>query len=300
MNIALKKNFGITGVAGYIAPRHLKAIHAVGGNLVVALDPHDSVGVLDNFFPKCDFFTETERFDRHLEKLKRAGNGIDYLTICSPNYLHDAHIRMALRVGAHAICEKPLVLNPWNLDLLEQLEQESKKKIYNVLQLRLHPKIVALKNQYQHSQKRIHIKLDYITTRGNWYHYSWKGNTEKSGGLASNIGIHFFDMLIWIFGEVQHLELLNKNNKTVEGKLILKNADVSWLLSIDEMKLPHEAVSKGQKTYRKLTIENHEIEFSDGFTDLHTDVYTDILNGGGFGVADVRPSIELVSKIRDM
>lgn len=292
------KKFALTGVAGYIAPRHLKAIKDVQGSLLAALDPHDAVGILDSYFPHCDFFTETERFDRHLEKLKIAQQGIDYMSICSPNYLHDAHIRMALRLGADAICEKPLVLNPWNLDLLEQLESQTGKKIFTVLQLRNHPKIIALKNQFSDTNKKHSIKLQYITSRGNWYKYSWKGNEERSGGLASNIGIHFFDMLIWIFGSVMDSKLITKSGQTIEGELILQNAEVEWTLSIDETRLPQEAINAGKRTFRKIEIDGQEIEFSEGFTDLHTEVYKSILEGKGFGIHDVRPSIELVSRLR--
>lgn len=294
----MKKKFAITGVAGYIAPRHLKAIKDTGNELVAALDPHDAVGVLDNYFPKADFFIEPERFDRHLEKLKRTANGIDFLSICSPNYLHDAHIRMALRIGADAICEKPLVLNPKNLDLLAEIEHETHQKIYTVLQLRVHPVIIDLKNKYQNTTKKHQIDLIYITSRGNWYDYSWKGNLERSGGIASNIGIHFFDMLIWIFGKAKNVEIEKSTPHTICGKLELKNANVNWFLSIDYNELPENIKLLNQKTYRNISIDGSQIEFSDGFADLHTKVYSEILNGNGFGISDARNAIELVSKLR--
>ncbi|TAF78068.1 MAG: gfo/Idh/MocA family oxidoreductase [Bacteroidetes bacterium] len=294
----MKKKFAITGVAGYIAPRHLKAIKDTGNELVAALDPHDAVGVLDNYFPKADFFIEPERFDRHLEKLKRTANGIDFLSICSPNYLHDAHIRMALRIGADAICEKPLVLNPKNLDLLAEIEHETHQKIYTVLQLRVHPVIIDLKNKYQNTTKKHQIDLIYITSRGNWYDYSWKGNLERSGGIASNIGIHFFDMLIWIFGKAKNVEIEKSTPHTICGKLELKNANVNWFLSIDYNELPENIKLLNQKTYRNISIDGSQIEFSDGFADLHTKVYSEILNGNGYGISDARSAIELVSKLR--
>ena len=297
----MKKNFGITGIAGYIAPRHLRAIHDVGGDLVAALDPHDAVGVLDQYFPNARFFTEFERFDRHLEKLRRLGPGnkIDYLSICSPNYLHDAHIRAALRVGADAICEKPLVLNPWNLDALEQLEKETDQKVYTLLQLRSHPSILEIKKKYQDTSKRHQITLTYVTSRGQWYLTSWKGQNDKSGGLATNIGIHFFDMLIWIFGGVQKGEIHYSSSTVMSGSLELKNADVTWFLSIDPQYLPKSALDKNKKTFRSITVDNHELEFSEGFTDLHTLVYKDILAGGGPRISHARPSIELVHQLRN-
>lgn len=294
----MMKKFAITGVAGYIAPRHLKAIKDTGNELVAALDPHDAVGILDAYFPKTNFFTESERFDRHLEKLKRSSKGIDYLSICSPNYLHDAHIRMALRLGANAICEKPLVLNPKNLDLLAEIEQESAKKIYAILQLRLHPAIVELKKKHENTDKKHEINLTYITSRGNWYDYSWKGNIERSGGIASNIGIHFFDMLIWIFGKVKNLEVIKSTPHTIIGNVELENANVKWFLSIDYEQLPEKIKLMNQKTFRNIAIDGVEVEFSDGFGDLHTKVYENILSGGGFGISDARDAIELVSKLR--
>ncbi len=288
----------MTGVAGYIAPRHLKAIKDTGNELVAALDPHDAVGILDQYFPNTDFFTESERFDRHLEKLKRNGKKIDYFSICSPNYLHDAHIRMALRTGAHAICEKPLVLNPKNLDLLAEIEQETNNRIYNVLQLRLHPAIIELKKKYENTTQKHDIQLTYITSRGRWYDYSWKGNEERSGGILSNIGIHFFDMLIWIFGTVNNYDMISQTPKTMRGNLDLKNANIKWKLSVEDSELPIEAKLKNQKTYRSIKIDNQEIEFSDGFTDLHTLVYKDILSGGGFGIEDAKPAISMVYHLR--
>ncbi len=295
----MAKTFALTGVAGYIAPRHLQAIKDSGNDLVATLDPHDAVGILDAYFPRADFFTETERFDRHLEKLKRSGNGINYLSICSPNYLHDAHIRMALRLGANAICEKPLVLNPWNIDLLAEIEAESGKRIFTVLQLRLHPAIISLKEKHTTSSKKHSVKLTYFTSRGNWYLYSWKGDLERSGGLATNIGIHFFDMLIWLFGKVKAFEVTENNTQSTRGTLELENANVEWHLSIDANKLPENVKSKNQKTFRSISIDGEEIEFSEGFTNLHTEVYKNILDGKGFGIEDARASIELVHKLRN-
>lgn len=298
----MSKRFAITGVAGYIAPRHLQAIKNTGNELVAALDPHDAVGVLDQYFPNTDFFTEPERFDRHLEKLKRKGTGhkVDFVSICSPNYLHDAHIRMALRLGADAICEKPLVLNPWNLDFLSEIEQETGRKIFNVLQLRVHPAIKKLKEKYAATNKKHTIELSYITSRGNWYQYSWKGNVERSGGLVSNIGIHFFDMLIWVFGAVKSYGLEISEEKNIAGWLELENANVRWNLSINAAHLPAFCAEKGQRTFRSIKIDNEELEFSEGFTDLHTEVYFQALQGNGFGIHDARPSIELVYALRNL
>ncbi|MGE3261145.1 MAG: Gfo/Idh/MocA family protein [Bacteriovoracia bacterium] len=294
-------NFAITGVAGYIAPRHLKAIRDVGGNLIAALDPHDAVGVLDQYFPSVRYFTEFERFDRDLEKLRRQGGSsrIHYLTVCSPNYLHDAHIRAALRVEADAICEKPLVLNPWNLDALAELEKEYGKRVYTILQLRVHPAILAIREQYGKDRaKRHQINLTYITSRGNWYLTSWKGNIERSGGLATNIGVHFFDMLQWIFGKTTRSEVHFSSPTTMSGFLELENADVHWYLSIDSENLPSNCKEKNQRTFRSITIDGAEVEFSDGFADLHTNVYREILAGKGHGIEDARASIELVHQIR--
>jgi len=295
-------NFALMGVAGYIAPRHLKAIKDVNGNLIAALDKHDSVGILDSYFPDTDFFVEFERFDRHIEKLKREKNTIlDYVSICTPNYLHDAHIRMALRSGANAICEKPLVLNPWNLDALLAIEKETKSKVYTILQLRLHPSIIALKNKIENepSDKIHEIDLTYLTSRGNWYLTSWKGDVSKSGGIASNIGVHFFDMLSWIFGDV----IVNKthihSHDRAAGYLEFEKARVKWFLSVDYDILPEAIKSKKQRTYRSITVDDEEIEFSGGFTELHTKSYHEILAGNGFGLKDARSSIDIVHAIRN-
>lgn len=297
------KNFAVTGIAGYIAPRHLKAIKDTGNDVVAAMDPHDSVGILDSFFPDVSFFTQFERFDRHLEMLKRNGEkrAIDYMSICSPNFLHDAHIRLALRVGADAICEKPLVLNPWNIDALAELEADTGKRVFNTLQLRLHDTIIDLRNKIKANptNKKRKIVLTYITSRGKWYNFSWKGDMEKSGGVATNIGIHFFDMLMWMFGQVQTSTLhLNEKNR-MAGFIELPDAEVQWFLSTDERDLPAEALAANMRTYRSITIDDEEIEFTKGFTDLHTRVYEDVLNGGGFGLEDARPSIELVYALRN-
>lgn len=294
-------NFGLTGAAGYIASRHMKAIKETGHSLVAALDKNDSVGVIDSYFPMADFFLETERFDRHLDKLRRLGNQkIDYVSICTPNYLHDAHIRLALRNQAHAICEKPVVLNPWNIDALSEIEQETGKKIYNVLQLRLHPAIMALRQKVLSApaDKVFEVDLSYITSRGKWYFSSWKGNSEKSGGVATNIGVHFFDMLIWIFGNLKSGVVNYSSNDTVAGYMELEQARVRWFLSINDAYLPKVIQAKGQRTYRSITVEKEEVEFSGGFTDLHTLTYQNILSGGGYGLEDTRRSIELVYGIR--
>ena len=297
-----KTCFALIGAAGYIAPRHMKAIKESGNDLVAALDPMDSVGIIDSYFPNADFFIEPERFDRHLDKLKRSGNKkVDYVSICSPNYLHDAHIRMALRSGAHAICEKPLVLNPWNLEGLKELEKESNKRIYNILQLRHHKSIIDLKQKIDGLPKdKIHdIDLTYITSRGKWYHYSWKGNISKSGGVVTNIGIHFFDMLGWIFGNMKSntLHLLTANKAS--GLLQLENANIRWYLSIDKNDLPIEATSNDLSTYRSISVDGDDFEFSGGFTDLHTESYKSILKGKGFGLDDARNSIEIAHLIRN-
>jgi UDP-N-acetyl-2-amino-2-deoxyglucuronate dehydrogenase len=294
------KKFGITGVAGYIAPRHLQAIKATGNLLIAAADPHDSVGILDQYFPEASFFTEIERFDRHLDKLRRSGEGIDYLSICSPNNLHDAHIRLALRNYADAICEKPLVLNPWNLDLLEKLEIEYQKKIYTILQLRVHPSLTKLKDRIEKEKRttKYKVELTYITSRGKWYDYSWKGDPQKSGGIATNIGIHFFDLLLWLFGKpVSQNLLLNQTNK-MRGELELENADVVWYLSTDKNDLPDEINKNGRVTYRSIKVDDNEVEFTESFTELHTEVYRRTLNGKGFTIADARSSIEFVHSLR--
>ena len=295
------KNFALIGAAGFIAPRHFKAIKENKGNLVAALDKHDNVGVLDSYFPDADFFTEFERFDRHLDKLKRKGQKVDYVSICSPNYLHDSHVRFALRYGADAICEKPLVLNPWNLDALDEIEKETERKVNTILQLRLHPAIVALREKIIHGPKNkiYDVDLKYITSRGNWYQSSWKGDNAKAGGIATNIGIHFFDMLIWIFGAVNAVHVSKLQQDSAAGFLELKNARVNWFLSIDYNDLPEEVKSAGKRTYRSLTMEGKEIEFSEGFTDLHIKSYEEILKGNGFTLEDSRPSIEVVYKIRN-
>lgn len=304
------KNFAITGVAGYIAPRHLKAIKDTGNELVAALDPHDSVGILDQYFPEAAFFTEFERFDRHIELLKRKDMNfkLDYLSICSPNNLHDAHIRFALRIGADAICEKPLVLNPWNLDALELLEKEFGKKVYTVLQLRLHPSLIKLYNELHNTtssknkvpNSKHKISLKYITSRGLWYNFSWKGNNQKSGGIATNIGIHLFDLLIWLFGSVEKYALITCEQNKMSGTLELLNADVDWFLSIDKSDLPDDVRKNNKSTLRSILYDGREIEFTEGFSELHTSIYKEILSGGGFGIGDSRPSIELVYKIREL
>jgi UDP-N-acetyl-2-amino-2-deoxyglucuronate dehydrogenase len=296
------KNFAITGVAGYIAPRHLQAIKETNNNLIAAVDPHDSVGILDKYFPNVSFFTEFERFDRHLEKLRRKSEDrhVHYLTICSPNNLHDAHIRLALRIGADAICEKPLVLNPWNLDALQELENETGKKVYTILQLRVHPSLIELKNKIasRKNDKKYEVDLTYITSRGVWYDFSWKGVIEKSGGIATNIGIHFFDLLIWLFGDVQANDVHLLDKKRASGFIELQNANVKWFLSIDKNDLPIEEVNIGKPTYRSINVDGEDIKFSEGFTDLHTKVYEETLKGNGFGIEDARPSIKLVHDIR--
>ena len=296
------KNFALIGAAGYIAPRHLKAIQDTDNTLIAALDKFDSVGIMDQYFPKADFFTEFERFDRHLEKLKRHQNiRLDYVSICSPNYLHDAHIRMALRSGAHAICEKPIVLNPWNIDALAAIEKESVGNIYTILQLRLHSAIVALKAKVasEAKQGKYDIDLTYITSRGRWYDNSWKGDESKSGGIATNIGVHFYDMLSWVFGAVQENIVHLREKHKASGYLEFENARVRWFLSIDENDLPQPVKEKGQRTYRSITIDHQELEFSAGFTELHTKSYQEILKGNGFGLSDVRKSIEIVHDIRN-
>lgn len=294
------KDFILIGAAGYIAPRHLKAIKDTGNRLVAAMDKFDSVGMIDSFFPEASFFVEFERFDRHIEKLRRTGHAIDYLSICSPNYLHDSHIRFGLRNRATVICEKPLVLNPWNVETLEQLQQEVGSSVYTILQLRLHPDLVALKEKVSKAEpgKVFDIDLAYITARGNWYFTSWKGDISKSGGIATNIGIHFFDMLIWIFGNVKENVVHIHTHDRAAGMLRLERANIRWFLSINEKTLPEATRSKGQRTYRSLTMEGTEIEFSDGFQNLHTRSYEEILSGRGFTLKDVFPSIQVVHEIR--
>ncbi len=295
------KNFGLIGAAGYIAVRHMKAIKETENNLMAALDKFDSVGIIDSYFPGADFFTEFERFDRYVDKKKRNGQKIDYMSICTPNYLHDAHIRFALRSGADAICEKPLVLNPWNIDALEEFEKETGRKVNNILQLRLHPSIIALKEKIKKGSKdKIYdIDLTYITSRGHWYFASWKAEMEKSGGIATNIGVHFFDMLTWIFGDVKENIVHVREAKIAAGFLQLERARVRWFMSLDEDKIPTEAKEKGMRTFRSITVEGEEIEFSGGFTDLHTLSYQEILKGNGFGLQEARPSISTVYAIRN-
>lgn len=295
------KNFALIGAAGFIAPRHVKAIKETGNNLVAALDPFDSVGYLDSYFPESDFFIEFERFDRHIDKLRRSGKHVHYVSICSPNYLHDSHIRFALRSNSDAICEKPLVLNPWNVDALTGMEKETGRKVYTILQLRLHPSIIALKKQVESiPDNEIHdLDLTYITSRGNWYNFSWKGDIQKSGGIATNIGVHFFDMLSWIFGPVQQNILhLSESNKA-SGFLLLKKARVRWFLSLDVNDLPKNVKESGQRTFRSIVMDKQEIEFSDGFTDLHTESYRHIISGNGFGLDQARQSLEMVYTIRN-
>ncbi|MBN1767435.1 MAG: Gfo/Idh/MocA family oxidoreductase [Prolixibacteraceae bacterium] len=294
------QNFGLIGAAGYIAERHMRAIKETGNNLTACLDKFDVMGRIDSYFPNADFFVEPERFDRHLDKKRRTANKIDFLSICSPNYMHDAHIRMALRNQADAICEKPLVLNPWNVDALEKIEEETGKNVYNVLQLRLHPSIIGLKKKIENeAPDKIHdVDLTYITSRGKWYFISWKGDMSKSGGIATNIGIHFFDMLTWIFGDVEkNVCHLYEGNKAA-GFLQLKKARVRWFLSLDDNDLPANTVEKGMRTYRSITVEGQEVEFSGGFTDLHTKTYQNILAGKGFGLNDARKSIQITHDIR--
>jgi UDP-N-acetyl-2-amino-2-deoxyglucuronate dehydrogenase len=294
------KNFALIGAAGYIAPRHMKAIKETGNDLVAVCDPNDSVGIIDSYFPNAEFFTEFERFDRHVEKLRRKNEKVDYVSICSPNYLHDAHIRFALRNQAHAICEKPIVLNPWNVDALAELEAEFGVNIYTILQLRLHPAIIALREQFATwNGPHIEVDITYITSRGSWYFHSWKGDQSKSGGIATNIGVHFFDMLSWIFGDVEDSVVHLNNKDAASGVLTLNRAKVNWFLSINADHLPNAQKEKGQRTFRSITIAGQEVEFSDGFTDLHTESYRDILNGGGFGLNDARASIDMVYGIRN-
>jgi len=293
-------NFALIGAAGYIAPRHMKAIRDTGNRLTALLDPYDGIGIIDSYFPEADYFSEPERFDRHLDKMRRAGDSkIDYVSICSPNYLHDAHIRMAMRNQADVICEKPLVLNPWNIDALAEIEHETGKRINNILQLRLHDSIRQLKEDTdKRNNEFFDVDLTYITSRGRWYHHSWKGDVSKSGGIATNIGIHFFDMLTWIFGSVEQSVVHMHNDQKAAGFFRLKNANVRWFLSIDENDLPDEI--KGQKrTSRSIRVNGSEFEFSEGFTELHTESYKQILAGNGFGLEDARRSIEMVYNIRN-
>ena len=297
-----KLNFGLIGAAGYIAPRHMKAIKDTNNELVAALDKFDSVGIMDSYYPNASFFTEPERFDRHMDKLRRQGDKkIDFVSICTPNYLHDSHIRLALRNDAHAISEKPLVLNPWNIDALQEIEKETGKKIYNILQLRHHQSIIDLKKKIDEGPKdKIYdIDLSYITSRGKWYFVSWKGDNSKSGGVATNIGVHFYDMLTYIFGDVQLNTVHYTDKDTAAGFLQLERARVRWFLSVDDRNLPADIVAKGQRTFRSITVDGDEIEFSGGFTELHTISYQHILKGEGFGLEHARKSIEIVHSIRN-
>jgi UDP-N-acetyl-2-amino-2-deoxyglucuronate dehydrogenase len=295
-------NFALIGVGGFVAPRHLKAIHDTGHKLVAAVDKNDSVGVLDRYFPDAEFFVEIERFDRFLDKRRRGpeADRIQYVSVCSPNYLHDAHMRMALRAGADVLCEKPLVINPWNLDALEQIEQETGQRVYTVLQLRLHPTLIALKQRLdaQPAGTKADVSLTYVTHRGPWYDISWKGAQEKSGGVAMNIGIHFFDLIGWLFGRVESTVTHLSNSRQMSGVLELERARVSWYLSVERDDLPAGYLEAGRPAFRSLTLNGEEVEFSEGFTDLHTRVYEEMLAGRGYGIADARPSIELVHQIR--
>lgn len=297
------KNFVLIGAAGYIAPRHMKAIKDSGNNLIAAFDPNDSVGIIDSYFPDASFFTEFERFDRHLDKLRRQQGeyAVDYVSICSPNYLHDSHMRFALRSNADAICEKPIVLNHWNIDALQSIEKDTGRKIYTVLQLRLHPAIIALKKQVEEgpADKKYEVDLTYITSRGKWYFNSWKGDEKKSGGVSTNIGVHFYDMLHFVFGKVQQNTLHFRDEFKAGGYIEYEKARVRWFLSVDVEDVPAEMRATGKRTFRSLAMNGAEIEFSDGFTDLHTRIYEDILSGGGFGLEENRVAIETVGNIRN-
>lgn len=295
------KNFALIGVGGYVAVRHLRAIKETNSELLVALDKFDSVGIMDSYFPDAAFFVEFERFDRHIEKMRRDNVTLDYISICTPNYLHDSHIRMALRSGADAICEKPLVLNPWNIDALTDIEKQYNKKVYTILQLRLHPSIIELKKQIEEGPKdKIYdVDLTYLTSRGNWYYTSWKGDVSKSGGIATNIGIHFYDMLSFVFGDVKKNIVHNHEHDRAAGYLEFEKARVRWFLSINYDLLPNEIKKKGQRTYRSITVDGNEIEFSEGFFDLHTRSYENIINGNGFGLEEAKQSIEIVHDIRN-
>ena len=297
------KTFSLIGAAGYVAPRHLRAIRDTGNNLLSALDSHDTVGVLDSYFPNAKFFTEFERYDRHIDLMRRRGQSLDFISVTSPNYLHDSHVRFALRVGANAICEKPLVINPWNVDGLRVLEAETNRRVYTVLQLRLHPSVISLKKKVQEAVaqnpgKIFSVELTYVTSRGQWYFISWKGDEKKSGGITANIGIHFFDMLLWVFGNVQNSTLNILREDVASGTLEFAHANVRWFLSLNADHLPNDVKTRGARTYRSILVDGEESEFSEGFTDLHTETYRDILSGGGFGLNDATPSISLVHTIR--
>lgn len=296
------KNFALIGASGYIAPRHMQAIKETENNLVAAMDTNDSVGIIDSYFPRADFFVEFERFERHISKLRYEESfNLDYVSICTPNYLHDSHIRFALRHNSDAICEKPLVLNPWNIDALQAEEKRTGQSIHNILQLRVHPSIIALKNKIDNGPKdKIYdVDLTYLTSRGNWYYTSWKGDFQKSGGIATNIGVHFYDMLSWIFGNVQENRVHLHGHDRAAGYLEFKQARVRWFLSINEDVLPDNIKEKGQRTYRSITINGDELEFSGGFTDLHTTSYKQILAGLGYGLEDARQAVEIVHSIRN-
>ncbi|MEQ1675574.1 MAG: Gfo/Idh/MocA family oxidoreductase [Chitinophagaceae bacterium] len=295
------KNFVLIGAAGYIAPRHLKAIKETGNNLLAALDKNDSVGIIDSFFPEADFFTEFERFDRHCEKLRRNGTPIHYVSVCSPNYLHDSHIRFGLRIGADVICEKPVVLNPWNVDALMDMEKETGKKVYSLLQLRVHPAIIKLKKEIDQSAagKKYEVDLTYITPRGKWYLHSWKGDIDKSGGVATNIGLHFFDILLWIFGDVVQSQVTEHTDMNASGKLVLEKATINWGMSIDGDKLPAGVQELEKKSYRSLKIDGKEFEFSTGFEELHTEFYRQVLVQNAVPLQEARKAIQLVHDIRN-
>lgn len=295
------KNFALIGAAGFIAPRHLKAIKDTKNNLVAALDKFDSVGIMDSYFPNADFFTEFERFDRHIDKLRRQGTKVDFVSVCTPNYLHDSHIRFGLRQHADVICEKPLVLNPWNVDALAEIEKETGNKVFNIFQLRLHPSIIALRDKVQNGPKdKIYdVDLTYLTSRGHWYFISWKGDESKSGGISTNIGVHFYDMLSWVFGPVKENIVNVHEPDRAAGYLILEKARVRWFLSINYDYIPEEIKSQGKRTFRSLLMNGEEIEFSDGFTELHTLSYQEVLKGNGFGLMEALPSIQTVHDIRN-
>src|SRR5579871_2348156 len=288
----------LIGAAGYIAPRHMRAMAETGGRLAAAYDPNDSVGIMDSHFPDAEFFTEFELFDRHVDELRRGGRKVDFMTICSPNYLHDAHCRFALRSGIDAICEKPLVLNPVDIDELAVIERDTGRRISTILQLRLHPAIIALRDRFANTNKRHKVELTYIASRGRWYHTSWKGAETKSGGVATNIGVHFFDMLNFVFGPTSRNEAHLREGERAAGSLVCERADVSWFLSLDRNDLPESANGK-KTTYRSITVDGEEVEFSEGFTDLHTRSYEEIIAGRGFGLDEVRPSIDIVSTFRN-
>ncbi|UOF02249.1 Gfo/Idh/MocA family oxidoreductase [Bdellovibrio reynosensis] len=292
-------NFAIIGVGGYIAPRHLEAIKELGHTLVAAYDKNDSVGIMDRYFPDCQFFTDFERFESFVDSCKSTSKQVEYVSICTPNYMHSSHIKFALSHGAHAICEKPLVLHEREIDELAAYEKMFGKNVYTVLQLRVHDAILALKNKVDSAPKQKYkIDMTYMTSRGQWYHESWKGDVRKSGGLSTNIGVHFFDMLTWIFGDADKIEMKEKNNTVESGFVALKNADVNWYLTVDRGNLPPEAAKANKTTFRSIKINGEEFEFSEGFTELHKRVYTDILSGKGYGLDAARPAIRIVEKIR--